>query len=204
MSNSEKSKTSAQSQESGDKQEYVKQYEGYKHDENDDMGYYFFPGRGKGKVQVVQCENVIKAELQVCNSLGHELVHAFDKCRAKIDEKNIDHLACTEVRAANLMHCNLLSAWGHGQITPFDYHNKHQACVRTKAIKSIRTVRDIGEQAAIAAVDKVFTRCYNDLEPFGRRIKLGAQESAQALRDGIFYGYLPLPDEDGPGKNMTE
>ncbi|XP_052779094.1 mitochondrial inner membrane protease ATP23 homolog isoform X2 [Mya arenaria] len=154
--------------------------------------------------QVVQCENVIKAELQVCNSLGHELVHAFDKCRAKIDEKNIDHLACTEVRAANLMHCNLLSAWGHGQITPFDYHNKHQACVRTKAIKSIRTVRDIGEQAAIAAVDKVFTRCYNDLEPFGRRIKLGAQESAQALRDGIFYGYLPLPDEDGPGKNMTE
>lgn len=29
--------------------------------------------------------------------MTHELIHAYDNCRAKVDFVNIEHLACTEV-----------------------------------------------------------------------------------------------------------
>jgi len=35
-------------------------------------------------------------------AVAHELVHAFDSCRAAVDPRNCRHIACTEVRAANL------------------------------------------------------------------------------------------------------
>lgn len=36
-------------------------------------------------------------------TVGHELVHMFDKCRAKVDFGNLDHLACTEVKTGFLV-----------------------------------------------------------------------------------------------------
>jgi len=30
--------------------------------------------------------------------LTHELIHAYDVCRAKFDRKNLEHLACSSVR----------------------------------------------------------------------------------------------------------
>lgn len=36
------------------------------------------------------------------DTLTHELVHTLDYCRAEIDWTNLLHLACTEIRAANL------------------------------------------------------------------------------------------------------
>jgi inner membrane protease ATP23 len=35
-------------------------------------------------------------------TLTHELVHAYDHCRAYVDWTNCVHHACSEVRAANL------------------------------------------------------------------------------------------------------
>ena len=32
-----------------------------------------------------------------CHVMAHELLHAFDKCRAKFDITNLEHMACTEV-----------------------------------------------------------------------------------------------------------
>ena len=34
--------------------------------------------------------------------MTHELVHMYDHCRAHVDWDNLYHVACTEVRAANL------------------------------------------------------------------------------------------------------
>ncbi len=34
--------------------------------------------------------------------LAHELIHVFDECRANVDWNNLNHHACSEVRAANL------------------------------------------------------------------------------------------------------
>jgi hypothetical protein len=32
----------------------------------------------------------------------HELIHAYDICRAKVDWNNCRHYACTEIRASSL------------------------------------------------------------------------------------------------------
>lgn len=58
--------------------------------------------------------------------LTHEMIHMFDFCRNELDFKNIDHLACTEIRAANLTHCSFLSAWGQGDASIFNVKEAHQ------------------------------------------------------------------------------
>lgn len=58
--------------------------------------------------------------------LTHEMIHMFDYCRNDLDFKNIDHLACTEIRAANLTHCSFLSAWTQGDASPFKIQQAHQ------------------------------------------------------------------------------
>lgn len=40
----------------------------------------------------------------------------YDNCVGEVDFQNIDHLACTEIRAANLTYCSYLSAFLHGHI----------------------------------------------------------------------------------------
>ena len=41
-------------------------------------------------------------QAEVTRAVAHELVHAFDSCRAALDARDCAHVACTEVRAANL------------------------------------------------------------------------------------------------------
>ena len=42
-----------------------------------------------------------------CGVMAHELLHMFDNCRAKFDYRNLEHVACTEVRTT-LYICYLL------------------------------------------------------------------------------------------------
>lgn len=59
-------------------------------------------GFSPSKNTVWMCGNHFWNPFQFRRILAHELVHAFDFARAKIDTANIDHIACTEIRAANL------------------------------------------------------------------------------------------------------
>ncbi|XP_063783434.1 mitochondrial inner membrane protease ATP23 homolog isoform X3 [Pseudophryne corroboree] len=97
----------------------------------------------------------------------HELIHAFDHCRAHVDWfTNVRHLACSEIRAANLSgDCSLSN-----EISRFNFGLKqhHQACVRDRALRSILAVRQISRERAVQAVEDVFDSCFNDHEPFGR------------------------------------
>lgn len=43
-----------------------------------------------------------KDQKTVTRTILHELVHAFDICRVHFDPTNCRHVACTEIRAANL------------------------------------------------------------------------------------------------------
>lgn len=52
--------------------------------------------------QVVLCENNIYSQGHMNDTLTHELVHSYDHCRAQVDWNDIHHLACSEIRAANL------------------------------------------------------------------------------------------------------
>ncbi len=61
--------------------------------------------------------------------LTHELIHMFDYCRHNMDLTDAKHLACTEIRAANLAHCSFLSAWTYGSASLFNIKQRHQASI---------------------------------------------------------------------------
>ncbi|XP_062547316.1 mitochondrial inner membrane protease ATP23 homolog [Armigeres subalbatus] len=139
--------------------------------------------------QVVVCQNIARNEGIVQGVLTHEMIHMFDYCRNDLDFKNIDHLACTEIRAANLTHCSFLSAWTQGDASPFKIKQAHQDCVKTKALNSVLAVRKVTPEEAIDAVERVFPKCYNDLEPVGRRIRRNSKDMFKAYMEGPMYGY---------------
>uniref|UniRef100_A0A0A9YWB9 Mitochondrial inner membrane protease ATP23 n=2 Tax=Lygus hesperus TaxID=30085 RepID=A0A0A9YWB9_LYGHE len=139
--------------------------------------------------QIVICQNNSKDDGVVQGILTHEMIHMFDYCKNQIDFKNIDHLACTEIRAANLTHCSFLSAVLQGDCSPFNFANRHRHCVRSKAIISIVAVRDVSAELAAEAVDRVFDRCYQDMEPIGRRVK-NYEDATRAYAEGFLYGYI--------------
>lgn len=79
--------------------------------------------------QIVVCHNQTKNQKMVQGVLAHEMIHMFDFCRKKLDFKNLDHLACTEIRAANLTHCGFISAIVQGDASPFNIKGRHQVFI---------------------------------------------------------------------------
>ncbi|ESO03482.1 hypothetical protein HELRODRAFT_192056 [Helobdella robusta] len=139
--------------------------------------------------QIVVCQNASTDQNVCCAVLTHELVHMFDYCRADVDFKNLEHLACTEIRAASFMHCRFFTAMSEGDASFFNYKNRHQECVKRKAIMSVLMVRNITYDQASAAVDRVFQRCYRDTEPFGRIPRMNSSDPEKILIEGYLYGY---------------
>nr|CAG4649650.1 EOG090X0CKN [Scapholeberis mucronata]SVE93858.1 EOG090X0CKN [Scapholeberis mucronata] len=140
--------------------------------------------------QVVVCQNIARSTGMVQGILVHEMIHMFDACRHDLDFKNVEHLACTEIRAANLTHCSFLSAMAQGDASFFNVKQQHAQCVKTKAIASVLAVRqDISKEEARAVVDKVFVKCYNDLEPIGRRVRRNSTDMIRAYQERGNYGY---------------
>jgi mitochondrial inner membrane protease ATP23 len=113
----------------------------------------------------------------------------FDYCRNNLDFKNIDHLACTEIRAANLTHCSFMSALVQGDASFFAIAKTHQNCVKSKALASVLAVRKNSLEEGIAAVERVFPKCYADLEPIGRRIRRNSADAYRAYAEAPYYGY---------------
>lgn len=146
-------------------------------------------GYDPGLNQIVICQNVATSKGMVQGILTHEMIHMFDYCRNKLDFKNLDHLACTEVRAANLTHCSFLSALLNGDIEFGSVKKRHQICVKNKALASILAVRNVSREEAIDAVKRVFPKCYSDLEPIGRRMRRGSDDMYKAYTEAAYYGY---------------
>ncbi|CAG9863606.1 unnamed protein product [Phyllotreta striolata] len=139
--------------------------------------------------QIVICQNTVTKTSLIHAVLTHEFVHMFDFCKNDLDFKNLDHLACTEVRAANLAHCSFVSAMLSGDASPINIKQAHQFCVKNKALSSILAARNVTESEAIAAINRVFTKCYADLEPIGRRIRRNSNDMSMAYEEGVYYGY---------------
>ena len=73
---------------------------------------------------------------QVEQTLVHELVHAFDQCRAKVTWENLLHHACTEVRASALSgECDLVEEVNRGIMRKVG--GQGEACVRRRAELSV-------------------------------------------------------------------
>ncbi|KYN04546.1 Mitochondrial inner membrane protease ATP23 like protein [Cyphomyrmex costatus] len=139
--------------------------------------------------QIVICQNSAYSENMVRAVLLHEMIHMFDYCRNKLDMKNIDHLACTEIRAANLAHCSFMSSLFQGDSSFINIKATHQDCVKHKARLSIMGVHKVSKEVADAAIERVFKKCYNDLEPIGRRIRRNSFDMPRAHAEAHLYGY---------------
>ncbi|KAF2353033.1 Peptidase M76 ATP23 [Trinorchestia longiramus] len=139
--------------------------------------------------QIVVCQNMCKMEGLVAGVLTHEMIHMFDHCKHNIDFSNIDHLACTEIRAANLTHCSFVTAVAQGDASPIRIAKAHQECVKTKAAYSVEAVKHVGIAEARRVVNKVFPHCYADLEPIGRRVRRNSVDEELAYKERRLYGY---------------
>eukprot|EP01027_Heterolobosea_sp_BB2_P015965 GEZU01022798.1.p1 GENE.GEZU01022798.1~~GEZU01022798.1.p1 ORF type:complete len:252 (+),score=2.34 GEZU01022798.1:122-877(+) len=116
--------------------------------------------------QVILCENKLGTYPQYENTLLHELIHAFDDCRAKLDWSNCLHQACSEVRAAHLSgdcHIGREVVRGHLNII-----GQHMECVKRRAEKSVN-MNPKCDGRSMAAVEAVLAQCIADMEPFNKR-----------------------------------
>lgn len=114
---------------------------------------------------VAVCHNHISSQTELETALTHELIHAYDHCRAKhMDWTNCEHHACSEIRAANLSgDCHMSQELARGN---FGFYKQHQRCVKRRAALSVGMNPNCGNGRAAHAVDKVFDTCFNDTAPF--------------------------------------
>ena len=96
-------------------------------------------------------------------TLSHELVHAYDQCRANVDWNDRRHHACGEIRAGSLSgECDLSQEINRGR---FGITKHHQACVKRRSALSLALSGQADPDAAVASV---FDACYADTAPFDR------------------------------------
>ena len=113
---------------------------------------------------ITLCQNFIVEESHAKETLAHELVHAYDYCKYQFDALNIQHVACTEIRAANLSgDCRWMNEWMRGH---FAFRHQHLACVRRRAILSLQNLPVSQGHDIEAVVDKVLPACIADTSPF--------------------------------------
>lgn len=116
---------------------------------------------------IVLCHNHLQTKSEVENTMVHELIHAFDHCRAKIDWGNCRHHACSEVRAANLSgDCSWWRELARGHL---NFRGQHQKCVKRRAQLSIAmnpACRTRDEQ--VDALESCYPSCFADTAPFGK------------------------------------
>ncbi|XP_062505608.1 mitochondrial inner membrane protease ATP23 homolog isoform X2 [Corticium candelabrum] len=115
--------------------------------------------------QIVLCENTIYSETCMSEVLTHELIHAYDFCRYNTNFSDVKHLACSEIRAANLSGDCFFWKENFGRFK-FGWKKHQQACVRERAVNSILCVKDIEKSEAENVVDSVFASCFYNTEPF--------------------------------------
>lgn len=115
--------------------------------------------------EIFICQQYMKDEHMVHKTVHHELIHAIDLCRTKMDPvHNCVHLACTEIRAENLS--GECSFWKEvPRMSSFKGHG--QECVKRRALLSIRANPNCTARAQ-DYVDAAMPRCFQDVYPYDR------------------------------------
>ena len=108
------------------------------------------------------------------------------RCR-KVDFQNIDHLACMEVRKANLANCNYLVYLSRVD-ADFAVKKQHRVCVENTAVEFLTKTKFVDKKLAREAVQRVFNKCYADLEPIGRRVR-NRDDMIRAEKEKYIFGY---------------
>ncbi|EKX39502.1 hypothetical protein GUITHDRAFT_154436 [Guillardia theta CCMP2712] len=116
---------------------------------------------------VVLCENHLRNYAHTEMTMTHELIHAYDHCRAFVDWTNCVHHACSEIRAANLSgDCKWWQEILRGNTA---FLGQGRACIKRRAALSV-SMNPACSAPGVAqeAVEKAFERCYADTSPFDR------------------------------------
>ncbi|GAW19246.1 hypothetical protein ANO14919_087310 [Xylariales sp. No.14919] len=124
----------------------------------------FDPGSG-----ILICANEIRSQGHLEDTLAHEMVHAWDHLRWKVDwagDKNLQQAACTEIRASMLSgECR----WTKEALTRRNWTltQQFQDCVRKRAVESLLArPRCKDDVQAVKVVNQVWDSCFSDTRPF--------------------------------------
>ncbi|EOD22780.1 hypothetical protein EMIHUDRAFT_443999 [Emiliania huxleyi CCMP1516] len=129
----------------------------------------FMPDTGT----IVMCQQwAAEQPGEVPNTVAHEMIHAYDDARARLDWTNLVHHACTEIRAANLSgDCSFWREVNRANVSPLRVAKAGERCVRRRAQISVAmNPACTSERAAEAAVDQATTHHHRDTLP--RRLRL--------------------------------
>ncbi|KAF2836131.1 hypothetical protein M501DRAFT_997378 [Patellaria atrata CBS 101060] len=115
---------------------------------------------------ILLCANKIKARGEMEDTIAHEMVHAYDHLRFKVERWNLRHQACTEIRASTLSgECRFTREFfTKGQ---WKLSSHLQTCVKRRAAISLLArpgVRD--DVHAAKLVNEVWDSCFGDTRPF--------------------------------------
>lgn len=123
-------------------------------------------GFDRSTCQIILYPENLHSPNEFCTIFQHELIHAYDYCRAQIDFHNPYHLACTEIRAAALSdQCSLFNHFSSSS-RPFLIKNQHRKCVQDRTRDSMEICTDLPRKNLNQIINDVFLRCYNDTNPF--------------------------------------
>jgi mitochondrial inner membrane protease ATP23 len=115
---------------------------------------------------ILLCANKFRNRGHLEDTLAHEMVHAYDHMRFKLDPYDLKHAACMEIRASTLSgECRFMREfWTRGQ---WKVTQQLQECVRRRAALSVaqRPACKDDVQAA-RVVNEVWESCFNDTRPF--------------------------------------
>lgn len=123
--------------------------------------------------EIFLCQQHLVNEEHAHQSIVHELIHAIDLCRTKMDPiHNCIHMACTEIRAENLSgECGAIREMVNGRVKMGTFKGHGAECVKRRAglsVKANPNCRDRAEEY----VDAAFERCFRDTFPFDRHPNL--------------------------------
>lgn len=114
------------------------------------------------------CGNFRQRQDSVTQVIIHELIHAFDDCRAaNVNWRNCAHHACSEIRANRLsgdchfkreLLLGILKIRGH-----------EPECIKKRVLKSLSSNPFCaGSTTSKDSMEAVWNICYNDTAPFDK------------------------------------
>jgi len=125
------------------------------------QGGGFSPDHG-----ILVCANEMRSQGHMEDTLAHEMVHAWDHLRFKVDWADLRHAACTEIRASTLSgECR----WTREFFTRNNWTltQQFQNCVRNRAVRSVMNRPSCKDDVqAVKVVNEVWDSCFADTRPF--------------------------------------
>ncbi|KAI5366221.1 putative peptidase M76, ATP23 [Septoria linicola] len=115
---------------------------------------------------ILLCANHFRDRGHLEDTLAHEMVHAYDHLRFKMDPLDLRHAACMEIRASMLSgECRFSREFftrGQWSLT-----QQLQECVRRRAALSVAQRPACKDDVqAVRVVNEVWGSCFDDTRPF--------------------------------------